>query len=104
VGFHARGSGNAFNETVGSIVFGGEDKKDFEILVSEFAKGNKISLEAGFDAAAWTEDGGMGSVKAGISVQTASHVREPLDSLPKQEEARGDLKYRQKFKEGFHVN
>src|SRR5437879_3984280 len=104
VGFHARRSGDAFNEIVGSIVFGGEDEKDFEILVSEFAKGNKISLEAGFDAAAWTEDGGTGSVKAGIGVQTAAHISEPLDSLPKQEEARGDLKNRQEFKEGFHVS
>src|SRR4029077_13058774 len=78
VGFHARSRGNSVKQAIGRIAFRGEDKKNFEILVSEFTKGDKVSLEAGFDAAAGTEDGGTGSVKSGISVQAASHVSEPL--------------------------
>src|SRR5437879_9031217 len=63
VGFHARRSGDAVNEMVGSIDFGSADEKDFKIQMSESAKGNKTTIEAGFDAAAWQEVSGTGRVR-----------------------------------------
>jgi len=104
IGFHARGGSDPFDEAVRGIVFGSEDEKDLEILVSEFAERNQIALEAGFHATARAEDGGAWSIKTWIGAQAAAHVGEPLNTLPKQEEARGDLENRQEFKESFHAS
>jgi hypothetical protein len=103
VSFDARGCGNALDERVCGIAFGSEDKKEFEVLVIEFAEGDEIALEAGFHATARAENSGAGSVKARVGAQAAAHVGEPLDTLPKQEEARGDLENRQKFEESLHA-
>jgi hypothetical protein len=103
VGFDARGGGDAFDHAIRGIIFGSEDEKDFKILVSEFAEGDEVALETGFHATARAKDGGTGSIKARVGVQAATHVGEPLNSPPKQEKARGDLKDRQKFEESFHV-
>ena len=104
VSFDARRGSDALDEAVSRIVFRGEDEEDFEILVSEFAKGDEVALEAGFHAAAGAENGGAGSIKTGVGMQAAAHVGEPLDTLPKQEEAGGDLKNRQNFEESFHAS
>ena len=42
--------------------------------------------------------------KPRVGFQAAAHVGEPLNSLPKQVEARGDLDNRQDFKESFHAS
>jgi hypothetical protein len=103
MGFHVGGGSDPFDEAVSGIVFGSEDEKDFEILRPEFAEGDEIALEAGFRAAARTEDGGAGSIKSRVGAQASAHVGKPLDTPPKQEEARRDLENRQKFEESFHA-
>jgi len=103
VGFDARGCGDALDEAVRRIAFGGEDEEYFEILMSEFTERDEIALEAGLHPAARAEDRGARCVEAGVGAQAAAHVGEPLDTLPKQEETRSDLENRQKFEESFHA-
>jgi len=103
IGFHARRGSDTFDEAVRGIVFGSEDEKNFEILMTEFTERDEITLEAGFHATARAEDGGARSIKTRVGAQAAAHVGEPLDPLPEQEESRGDLENRQIFEESFHA-
>jgi len=66
-------------------------KKDFKILMPEFAEETRLRSRPGSNAAARAEDGGAGSIKSGAVAQASAHVGKPLDTLPKQEEARRDL-------------
>lgn len=104
VSFDTRRSSDALDEAIRGIVFRSKNEKDFEILVIEFGERDKVALEAGLHAAAGAENGSAGSIKAGVGMQAAAHIGEPLDTLPKQEKARGDLQDRQKFKESFHAS
>ncbi len=95
---------DAFDGAIGGIFFGSENEKDFVILVVEFAERDQIALEARLHPAARAKDGRARGIETGIRLQTAAHVNEPLDTLPKQEEARGDLEDRQKLEEIFHAS
>lgn len=103
VGFDPRTGGDALDDAVSGIGLGGEDEEDFIILMIELAEGNEIAFEAGLHAATGTDDGGARGIKAGVGLQSALDVAQPLNALPKQVETRGHLKKGKNVEQGFHV-
>jgi len=69
----------------------------------EFAEGDEIALKAGLHSPARAKHGGPRGVEARVGLQAATHVNKPLDTLPEEEEACGDLQHRQNGKESLHA-
>jgi len=94
-GFYARRCSHAFHDAVSRVRFRSENEENFEVLVIELGKRDKIALQAGFHSTARAKDGGARSVETWVGGQPAAHVNKPLDALPEQVEPGGDLQNRQ---------
>jgi len=102
-GFDAGLGGDAFGDGSGGIGFGGEHEKEFVILMIEFAKGDEILFEAGFGAAAGTDDGGARRIETGIDQGAAPGKGEPRYALHGKVEAEKNLNDSENFEKEFHA-
>ena len=71
----------------------------------ELAQRNEIALQTGFHATARAKNGGARGIEAGVGLQTTTttYIEKPLDPLPEQEKARGNLQDRQRCEQSLHL-